>query len=367
MSIETRREILAIKPYIPGKPIEEVQKEYGLSKVIKLASNENPLGASAKAMEAISNHFSKLSIYPDGNCTELKAELAKNLKIDHDQIIIGNGSDEVLKLIGEAYLTSDDQVIMADPTFSEYQYVARLMGAAEELVPLKDHKHNLKEMLQRITPQTKIIFICNPNNPTGTIVNQDRLVEFLKAVPSNILVVIDEAYYEYVQASDYPQTISLLKDFENIIITRTFSKVHGLASLRVGYGIAHPKIIANLNRVKEPFNVNSLAQVAAIASLRDQEHLAKSVTVNEQGKLYLYQELEKLGLEYIPTEANFIMFNVRRDANTLFEELLKKGIIIRSGSIFNMPSYIRLTIGTMEENESFIRALKEVLVGENSN
>lgn len=364
MSIQIRKEIMAIKPYSPGKPIEEVQKEYGLSKVIKLASNENPLGASEKAKAAIKEHLSKLSIYPDGNCTELKAVLANKLKITSEQLILGNGSDEVLKLIGEAYLTPEDQVILADPTFSEYQYVARLMGATEVLVPLKDHKHDLREMLNRINSNTKIIFICNPNNPTGTIVDEDEFIEFLTKVPEHILVVIDEAYYEYVQAENYPQTIPLLERFNNIIITRTFSKVHGLAALRIGYGIANPQIINNLNRVKEPFNVNSLAQVGANASLQDEEHLVNSIATNEQGKAYLYKELEKLNLDYIPTEANFLMINMGRDTKYLFEEMLKKGIIVRAGNVFNMPNYIRLTVGTMEENQSFITALKEVLAGE---
>lgn len=367
MSIENRKEIMAIEPYIPGKPIEEVQKEFGLQHVIKLASNENPLGASKKAMEAIQEHFGKLSLYPDGNCTDIKSVLAEHLNVSVNQLIIGNGSDEVLKLIGEAYLTPDDQVITADPTFLEYQFVARLMGAAEQLVPLKNHKHDLPEMLEKINDRTKIIFICNPNNPTGTIVEQQELREFLQGVPQHVMVVIDEAYYEYVQAGEYPQTIPLLEEFKNIVITRTFSKVHGLAALRIGYGIASPEIITNLNRVKEPFNVNSLAQVAATASLQDAEHVAKSIAVNEAGKVYLYQELEQLGLSYIPTEANFMMIDVNRDGQSLFETLLKRGVIVRSGQIFNMPNYIRLTVGTMAENQTFISALKEVLAGEGSN
>lgn len=361
MSIECRKEILNIEPYVPGKHIDEVKREFGLNEIIKLASNENPLGASNKVKSAIAESLPHLHQYPDGNSTKLRHKLAAHLECSPENLIVGNGSDEILKLIGEAYLSSKDQVIIADPTFSEYRFIANLMGAEIRLVPLCQYRHDLDAMLAQVNVRTKIVFICNPNNPTGTLVTEQELRQFLSQIPQNILVVIDEAYYEYVTAEEYPQTISLLKQHPNIIITRTFSKVYALAALRIGYAIADHEIIQNLNRVKEPFNVNYLAQIAATAGLEDQEHVQQSIAVNEQGKQYLYQKLSAIGLEYTATEANFILINVKQDANALFQRLLKKGVIVRSTDCFKLPEHIRVTVGTMEQNLRFINALKEVL------
>ncbi|NLY11900.1 MAG: histidinol-phosphate transaminase [Firmicutes bacterium] len=367
MRIVFRHEILNIEPYVPGKPISEVKKELNLTDVIKMASNENPLGPSSLAVQAVKDNLDKLHIYPDGGSVDLKDKIATNVRVAPEQVIIGNGSDEILKLIGEAFLQPDDEVIMAWPTFSEYSFVTRLMGAKELRVPLKDFTHDLEAMFAQISARTKIIFICNPNNPTGTIITHQELDEFLKKVPRHILVVVDEAYFEYVTADDYPKTLELLPTYENLIVTRTFSKIYGLAALRVGYGIGNRGIIDLINRVREPFNVNGLAQIAALRSLEDNEHLKRSLKVNEAGKNYLYSEFEQLGLNYVKTQANFILVDLGSfDADPVFNALLQKGVIIRSARTFGLRNFIRVTIGTKEQNQRFIKALKEVLTGANS-
>lgn len=365
MSVPCRREILKIKPYVPGKPISEVKAELGLANVIKLASNENPLGPSKKAIEAMGEAIKQSHIYPDGNCTSLREVVANKLGVNTNQLIFGNGSDEVLKLVGEAYLQPGDEVILADPTFSEYQFVARLMGASERLVPLKNFAHNLEAMAEQVNNNTKIIFVCNPNNPTGTMVNHDKLSEFLHQIPQEVLVVIDEAYFEYVTDSHYPRSLEFIEEGLNVIVTRTYSKVYGLAALRIGYGIAKPEIINALNRVKEPFNVNGIAQIAAEASELDDEHVKQSIQVNQTGKTYLYTQLESMGLNFIPTHTNFILIDVACEARKVFRQLLAKGVIVRAADIFGLSNFIRVTIGTMEQNQRFIAALKEVLAGEN--
>jgi len=359
--IRYRQELDHIEPYIPGKHIDEVKHEYQLTDIIKLASNENPLGMGKKAQAAIMDALNQIYIYPDGNCTLLKQRLAQHLSVDPQNLIIGNGSDELFKLLAETYLTNDSEVIIAEPTFSQYRFAAHLMGAHVRSVPLRDYRHDLHAMAQCINDKTQMIFICNPNNPTGTIVTADELCQFIVQVPQHVLIVIDEAYYEYVRSPEYPRTLSLLNSYPNLIITRTFSKIHGLAALRVGYAIANPEVISALHKVKEPFNVNLLAQVAAIAALEDKEHVEQSVAVNETGKVYLYEQLAAMGLTYLETNTNFILINVQQDADHLFRRMLTKGVIIRSAAQFHLPTWIRVTIGTMAENERFITALKEVL------
>jgi len=359
--IKYRNELERIKPYIPGKHIDSVKQEYGVCDVIKLASNENPLGMGRAAAEAVKANIANIHLYPDGHCTALREKLAARLGVACDQIIVGNGSDEVLKLVAEAYLTEADAVIIAEPTFSEYRFAADLMGAEIRAVPLVDYRHDLQGMADQIDSRTKIVFICNPNNPTGTIVSHAELVEFLSRVPEHVLVLVDEAYYEYVTNPSYPQAIRLMEQYPNLMITRTFSKVHGLAGLRIGYGIAHPDVIRALERVKEPFNVNLLAQAAACASLDDGEHLRRSITVNEEGKQYLYRQFDLLKLKAVPTEANFILVDLEREARHVFQQLLAKGVIIRPADAFGLPSHIRVTIGTMEQNQRFVQALREVL------
>jgi histidinol-phosphate aminotransferase len=359
---QARKALFSISPYVPGKPIEEVQREYGIDDVIKLASNENPLGPSPLAMEAIRNWISKVSIYPDGNCFYLKRDLAAHLGVGVDQLIIGNGSDEVLMMIAQTFLDPGDEIVFAQPTFSEYEFVCRVMDAVPVAVPVKSNlAHDLQAMSARINEKTKIVFICNPNNPTGNIVTGDDLKDFLNKVPEKVIVVIDEAYLEFTTDPAYPNSLAYLGEGRRVISVRTFAKIYGLAALRIGYGISSPEIISLINRVKEPFNVNSLAQVAARAALQDLEHLRRSRELVASGKSFLYENFDRLGLKYIPTQANFIFVDIGIDSKSAFRSLIAEGVIIRTGDIFGYPSHIRVTIGTPEQNLRFIKALQKVL------
>lgn len=357
-----REAILEIKPYVPGKPIEEVQRELGIKDVIKLASNENPLGPSPDAVMALREAVEKVYLYPDGNCYYLKEALAAKLGVSPEQLIIGNGTDEILVMLAEAFVDPGEEIIVADPTFSEYEFAAQVMGGRAVKVPCRDFRHDLEAMAAALTPRTRLIFVCNPNNPTGTIVERQELDDFLAKVPSHVLVVLDEAYNEYVTSPAYPDTLAYVRAGRpNIIVLRTFSKIYGLAGLRVGYGVSHPEIIRALNRVREPFNVNFLAQVAAMAALKDEYHVAKSQEVNTEGKEFLYQQFQALGLNYVPTEANFIFVDIGRDSREVFASLLRKGVIVRTGDIFGYPTFLRITIGTRRQNQRLIEALREVL------
>lgn len=359
---KARQEIFAIKPYVPGKPIEEVKRELGLDDIIKLASNENPLGPSSKAITAVEKVLKNLHLYPDSNCYNLKQKLAGFLGVENDSVLIGNGSDELLKLMAETFLNSGDEVIYAKPSFSEYQFTAMIMGAKCVEVPLlPDFKHDLDSMLKEINSRTKLVFICNPNNPTGTIQSEAELDSFMAKVPEDVLVVFDEAYYEYVASSDYNTGLKYLQQGKNVIVFRTFSKIYGLAGFRIGYAVTLPEIAQAIERVREPFNVNSLAQVAAIAAIDDREHVEKSQKINAEGKKYLYTQFEKMGLKYVPTEANFVFVYTGKNSQDVFKELLSAGVIIRSGDIFGYPEFIRVTIGSDKENQRFIDALKTVL------
>jgi histidinol-phosphate aminotransferase len=351
-----------IKPYSPGKPIAEVQREYALTDVIKLASNENPVGASPKAQEAIRDALAELHLYPDGGQTLLKQALARRFSVSEDMIVIGNGSDEVITLICQTFLEPGDEVIVPTPSFSEYDFGTILMGADVVAVPLNsDFSYDLNAFLDAITERTKIIFLCSPNNPTGTYIREGEFREFIRKVPPHVLVIVDEAYNEYVEASDYAQGIDFLKEGYNLIVMRTFSKLFGLAALRVGYGIGPSEIIGYVSRTREPFNVNHLAQVAALAALEDEEHIAMSRRVNSDGKRQLYEGLAALGLSYVPSETNFILFDTGADAKQIFQSLLKKGVIVRDGGIFGLPTYIRVSIGTKEQNARFLHELQAVL------
>lgn len=357
-----RQDILAVKEYIPGKPIEEVKRELGIDDVIKMASNENPLGPGKKAVAAISEAALSSHLYPDGAVFQLRKKLAAKLGVKEEQLIVGNGSDEILKMLGETFFCPGDELITADPTFAEYSFVAALMGAKTTAVPVKpDFSYDLDGMLKAITPKTKMIVLCNPNNPVGNIIRKPELDGFLKQLPENIIVVLDEAYAEYVTDAAYPESLAYLKDYPNVIILRTFSKIYGLGGLRVGYGIAGKEMIALLNRVREPFNVNKLAQAAAEAALDDTEHFQASLAVNNQGKKYLSVEFERMGLYYVPSETNFIFVRIETKAEEFFRQMLKRGVIIRSGHVFGYPDFIRVTIGTEEQNKRFIREMKAIL------
>lgn len=357
MAIQHRTEIADLQPYKPGKPIDDVKREYGLTHVVKLASNENPLGCSPKAMEAIRQALDSLSLYPDGNCTELKNALAAKFGLKPSQVLPSGGSDEMVDMISKAYVNPGDEVIVADITFPRYIATAKMMGGIPVVVPLKNFTYDLDAMYHAITSRTKLIWLCNPNNPTGTMFGEKALMEFLDKVPQHIMVIYDEAYNEYVTREDYPQeAYRLIDKYPNIVVMRTFSKIYGLAALRVGYTIAREEIITALNKIRNPFNVNTLAQKAAIAALEDQDFIQRAYVLNKQGKEYLYGAFDQMGIPYAPSEANHIFFNCRYDAQEIFEELQKRGVIIRP----MFGTYARVSIGTMEENQLFIETLKEV-------
>ncbi|MDE0634543.1 MAG: histidinol-phosphate transaminase [Candidatus Poribacteria bacterium] len=349
--------IETIKAYQGGKPIEEVKRELGISDIIKLASNENPLGPSPLAMQAIQESAKQVNFYPDGNAYYLKADLAKHLGVTEEQLILTNGSNEVLQLVGETYLGPGDEVIYAEGAFVVYKLVTTVCGATPVVVPMQNDTHHLPSMAAAITNKTKAIFIANPNNPTGTMVTAAETTHFMAQVPEDVLVIFDEAYYEYVSHPDYPQTLPYVMEERNFIITRTFSKIYGLAGLRIGYGIAPPSIIATMNAVRQPFNCNAVAQAAARAALKDTDYVKKSQKLNAAGKTFLYAAFDKLGLRYIKTEGNFIMVFVNQPGADLADAMMKQGVIVREMTDYGYSDAIRVTIGKQAENERFLGAL----------
>lgn len=361
--IRVSRDISDIAPYIPGKPMAELEREIGISGSIKLASNENPLGASKKAMMAIRTGLKEIRRYPDGAAFRLKEALSERWKVSQDQVLIGNGSNEVIELLVRTFILPGDEAIMAQPTFSLYRLMIQAGHGHVISIPLKEGCHDLPEMARAVTSKTKLIFICNPNNPTGTMVDQGAVERFLSQLPTHVLVVFDEAYAEYVCDPDYPQSVSLLKEGAPLIVLRTFSKIYGLAGLRVGYGVSHPQIIGFMNRVRQPFNVNLPAQQGALAALLDEDHLLRSRKVNQKGKAYMMRQFDRMGISYFASEANFIYFHLQGKDSTIGEkvqkELLKKGVIIR----YLGERHLRVTIGRPGENRRFIAALKAVLSG----
>jgi histidinol-phosphate aminotransferase len=356
-----RPAVFDLKPYVAGKPAEEVERELGITNVIKLASNETPLGPSPKAVVAMREAVAKAHVYPDSNCFYLKQDLAVHTGFGPDNILVGNGSDDLLKLIAETFVLPGDEVIMADPSFGEYEFVTRIMAGTCVMLPLRDFRHDLPAMLARVSERTKILFVCNPNNPTGSIVERSEVEELMRRIPDHVLVIFDEAYVEYATSPDFPDSLRFVREGRKAIVLRTFSKIYGLAGLRVGYGITTPEIAALVSRVKEPFNVNAIAQAGARAALTDQEHVHKSRQVNTEGLAYLYSEFAGMGLRYVPSQANFVFVDVGHDSRAVFQKLLHKGVIIRTGDIFGTPTFIRVTVGTRAENERFIAALKTVL------
>jgi len=361
LSIRPKPTVIGLPMYQPGKPIKEVQREYGLRDVIKLASNENPFGCSPKVKEAIQQALDHLPVYPDGAFRELKQALAQFYQIGEEQVIVGNGSDEIVELIARAYLQPGTETIMADITFPRYKTNAQIEGADVIEIPSREGRHDLTEMLKAVTDKTRVIWICNPNNPTGCIVTKAEFSAFLSQVPAHVLVVADEAYYEYVVDEAYPDSLSLLREYPNLIVLRTFSKIYGLAALRVGYAIAHPEVLDPLHRVREPFNVNHLAQVAALAALSDQDFVRHCRAQNREGMQLIQERIQKMNLTAYPSEANFLLIDLKRPAGPVFEALLRQGIIVRSGEALGIPTTIRVTIGTREENLRFLEALESVL------
>ncbi|GAA3405137.1 histidinol-phosphate transaminase [Paenibacillus hodogayensis] len=359
--MQPKQTIIHLPVYQPGKPIEAVKRELGLSEVIKLASNENPFGCSPKAKEAIVAELETASLYPDGGAVELTSALAGHFGVQPNQIIFGAGSDDVILMIARAYLVQGDETVMATHTFPQYKHNCEIEGAVSIEVPLKDGKHDLPAMLARINDRTKIVWICNPNNPTGTVVSRQELNDFLKQVPAHVLVVLDEAYIEYSESPELPNGIDVIAEYDNVITLRTFSKIYGLASLRIGYGIGHPDVIHAINQVREPFNTNRFAQAAAKAAVEDQQFIAFCREQNAQGIAYLTGEFNRLGLDYYPAYGNFIMVDVKRPAKDVFDGLLRKGLIVRGGHALDFPTKIRVTVGSETQNAKFISALEQVL------
>lgn len=353
-----------LKPYQPGKPIAECQRELGIKDFIKLASNENPLGTSEYVTSNLAKTFSELALYPDGNAFDLKKTLSEFLNVKFDSLIMGSGSEDVLKMAIQTFVWGNHEVLVPQYAFSAYKILAQGLGLNVREIPAKQYGLDVFAMINAITPLTRMIIFANPNNPTGTYINHQALVTLLDAVPEQVIVVCDEAYYEYVTVQDYPQTTPLLKQYPNLIITRTFSKAYGLAGLRIGYGIADSRIIELMNRLRQPFNVNLLAQVGAILALQDQSFVKKSITLNEQGKKQLSEGFSELGLKYLPTHGNFFALEIKRPGVDIFQALLRQGIIIRPLAPYQMQDFYRITIGTHAQNQACLNALKNSLQGD---
>lgn len=357
----TLKHILDIQPYVPGKPIEEVQRQLGLKKVYKMASNENPFGPSPKALCSMRRSLKDLNRYPDANCFYLRQEIAKRLKVQANQLIFGNGSDEIIVLATRAFIQKGDEVVIAHPTFLIYDIASRINAARVVKVPLRNFRYDLSAMLSAITSKTKIIFIANPDNPTGTYVTKKEVENFVKAVPSDILIFLDEAYYEYAPKKDYPDSFSLMQRHKNVLFTRTFSKFYALAGLRIGYGVGDHSLIDILNRIREPFNVNSIAQEAALAALSDKKYYQSIFRKNEKEKKRLYEKLKKMGVFYVPSATNFILIDIKQKGSQVFQRLLQKGVIVRDMTGWGFDTFIRVTVGDRHQNDAFIKHLKEIL------
>ncbi len=354
--------VTGLKPYQPGKPIEELEREYGVSDIIKLASNENPLGPTPDLVNAIGKELQEIDRYPDDSGYELKRLLATKHGVTSDQITLGNGSCNVLELIIRAFVAPQQEVVFSQYAFAMYFILSQAAGAKLNIVPTKNWGHDLPAMRAQVSDNTKIVFIANPNNPTGTWLRAGALREFVASIPSNVLVVIDEAYFEYARftgsgAEDYPDTIPWITDYPNIIVTRTFSKAYGLAGLRIGYGIAHPQVSDLINRIRQPFNVNSLAIAAAKYALKDEAHLTKSLEINASGLQQLNVGLQALGYDVVPSAGNFVFVDIKQEAKSVNEYLLKNGIIVRLVSNYGLPNHLRISVGLAEENQRLLATL----------
>jgi len=353
--------ISSLKPYKPGKPLEELEREYGISDSIKLASNENPLGPSPRALAAIRDVLENLHRYPDGSGFKLKGKISEKFGVDSRQVVLGNGSDEIIGMLTRAFLQPGDEVILPAPSFLMYAILARSAGAVPVDVPLSAMSLDLDGMQDRITSKTRMIFICNPNNPTGTFITDRDFRKFLESIPQDLMVVADEAYIEFVRGSEAVSSIEYLKSGRRLVTLRTFSKAYGLAGLRIGFGVMPPEVADLLNRVRQPFNANSLAQAGALAALDDTDFFKKTLKLVHSGLDFLYRSLDKMGIEYFPSQANFFLVNVRRNADAVFEAMLKEGVIVRSMSEYGFPEFIRINVGLPAENDRFLQALAKVL------
>ncbi len=352
--------IRTLIPYEPGKPIEEVEREYGIANSTKLASNENPLGPSPKALAAIRAKLDELHLYPDGDCFYLKNGLAKKLGVAPDELIFGNGSNEIIELAVRAFMRPGDQAVMARQVFVVYQLIVQAVGGRSVQVALRDFTHDLDAIAGAVSAETKIVFLANPNNPTGTIYRRAEWEAFLARLPKDLLLIVDEAYFEYVQDEGYPDSLQYHNADRPVLTLRTFSKLYGLAGLRVGYGVGPREIISMMQRVRQPFNVNAPAQWAALAALDDVEHVQRSLTVNREGLDFLGAQFKKLRLDYVPSHGNFVLVRVGK-GQEVFKQLLSQGVIVRAMGGYQFPEHIRVTVGNMDENRKFIEALQRVV------
>jgi len=353
--------IRSIAPYQPGKPIAELERELGISGIVKLASNENPLGCSPLAVAAMQEAIKTIALYPDGNGFELKDALSKRYGVVHACMVLGNGSNDMLELAARAFLTVGDKAVYSDHAFAVYPLATQAVGAAGISVPAINFGHDLPAMLKAaVEQQAKLVFIANPNNPTGTFLDAAKLLDFMRALPPQILVVLDEAYNEYLPVECRYDSVSWLKEFSNLIISRTFSKAYGLAGLRVGYAFADAQVADMMNRVRQPFNVNSVAQAAAVAALQDEDFVKKTHELNLRGMVQITQGLKKLGLEYIPSYGNFISFKIGNGMK-YYRRLLELGVIVRPIASYDMPDWLRVTIGLESENEKFLFVMKQAM------
>lgn len=353
-----------LSPYVPGKPVEELAREFGLNPadIVKLASNENPLGPSPMAIAAIQAALPEMTRYPDGNGFALKQALAERLDVSPAMITLGNGSNDILELVTRAFVGPQHEVVFSEHAFAVYPIVTQAVGARAVVVPAKDWGHDLDAMAEAITADTRLVFVANPNNPTGTWIERAELERFLARVPEQVIIVLDEAYTEYVETTDVPNGLDYLTRYPNLLVSRTFSKAYGLAALRVGYGICQPAIADAMNRVRQPFNVNTLAQAAAVATLEDDAYLAESRRVNREGMAQLEAGFVALKLQWIPSRGNFIAVDLGRDAGPVFQRLLSQGVIVRPVANYGMPNHLRVSIGLAEENQRFLDVLKQVLL-----
>lgn len=361
MRIQAKQVFQSMSPYTPGKQIEDVKKEYGLNQIVKLASNENPFGYSSKVKKAIPQMLDHLEIYPDGYAKQLRDGLASKLEINEEQLTFGCGSDEIVDIICRSYLEKGTNTIMATPTFPQYKHNALIQGAEIIEVPLINGYHDLPAMLDAINQQTKVIWLCSPNNPTGALIPKDELINFLDNCPSNIIVVLDEAYYEYIERSKKPDSTSLVQKYANLVVLRTFSKAYGLANLRVGYSIASEEITTILNITRGPFNTTSISQLSALMALEDEDFLEETYKRNIENKVAFMEFCNEVGLDYYDSEANFLFVKLPTSGDQLFEFLLTKGFIVRSGEALGHPNGVRITIGSKENMEVLQQRIKEFL------
>ncbi|WP_456274233.1 histidinol-phosphate transaminase [Bacillus sp. AK031] len=357
-----KKQIENLKAYQPGKTIDDVKKIYGLEKIVKLSSNENPFGFSARVREYLKKSEFVYSVYPDGYAKTLRNSLADHLGVSEQQLILGNGSDEIIQIIARAILQKGTNTVMPAPTFPQYKHNSLIEGAEIREVNLDEEgKHNLDQMLESIDENTTVVWLCSPNNPSGQYISKKELTSFLDNVPAHVLTVLDEAYFEYVTAEDYYDSIKLIEKYPRLIVTRTFSKAYGLAGLRVGYGIANEEIISKLEPIREPFNNNIIAQGAAAAALSDQQFIENCCQSNREGMQMYYDLCEENGLKYIPSQANFIVIDFGIDGDEVFQFLLSKGYIVRSGKALGYPTSVRITIGTPQQNKGLIATIRSFL------